>query len=142
MSCRHNPICLILSYCLKDQIPSEIMPKCKVFLVPLVLIIFNKFRLQWNIDNVTWSGIRSPAAPTKPRVSPWARNYYLFHPPFWQVNFVRRRKMQKIPHSFHVINISAHNFLVDIHSVIIQMQMDLNPFLRSSIDFNSFPLVL
>ena len=33
-------------------------------------------------------------------------------------------------------------FLVDIQSLLIHMQMDLIPFLRSSIDFNAFPAVL
>ena len=32
-------------------------------------------------------------------------------------------------------------FLVDIHSVVIQMQMDLNPFLRFSTEFSAFLLV-
>ena len=39
-------------------------------------------------------------------------------------------------------NVFAHNFLVDIHLAVIQMPLDLNPFLKPFTKFNAFPLVL
>ena len=53
---------------------------------------------------------------------------------------MRCRKMQYIdlPHSFTFIHIFTQIVLANIHSAVIQIQVDLNPFLRSSIDFNTF----
>ena len=42
---------------------------------------------------------------------------------------------------FHIYSCIYSYFLADIHSVVIQMQMDLNPFLRFSTDFSAFLLV-
>ena len=38
-------------------------------------------------------------------------------------------------------NVFAYNFLVDIHLKVIQMQVNLNPFLKPFTDFNAFSLV-
>ena len=50
--------------------------------------------------------------------------------------------MQNLPHTFLIYSYIWSYFLVGIHSTDIQIQMDLNQFLRSCIDFNAFLVVL